>query len=89
VLCDPRDICAAPMVRAPFSGLLRLYLYDAYPGGLGIARRIFDIDQRLFAAAADLIAAATAKTVAPPASAPRWRSAPTQNLAGVLVEYLI
>ena len=55
VLCDPRDVHAAPMVRAPFSGLPTIYLYDAYPGGIGIARRIFDIDRKLFAAAEDLI----------------------------------
>ncbi|RJP30277.1 MAG: DEAD/DEAH box helicase [Candidatus Omnitrophota bacterium] len=55
VLCDPRDICAAPMVRAPFSGLPTIYLYDVYPGGIGIARRIYDIDQQIFAAADELI----------------------------------
>ncbi len=55
VLCDPKDIRSAPMVRAPFSGLPTIYLYDVYPGGIGIARRIYDIDQRLFKAAGELI----------------------------------
>ncbi|MEW6235636.1 MAG: DEAD/DEAH box helicase [Candidatus Omnitrophota bacterium] len=55
VLCDPRDLRAVPMVRAPFSGLPTIYLYDSYPGGIGIARRIYDIDQQVFAAADELI----------------------------------
>ena len=55
VLCDPRDIRSAPMVRAPFSGLPTIYLYDVYPGGIGIARRIFDIDQKMFDSAQDLL----------------------------------
>ncbi len=55
VLCDPKDIGTVPMVRAPFSGLPTIYIYDMYPGGIGIARRIFDIDQRLFEAASELI----------------------------------
>lgn len=55
VLCDPRDIRSVPMVRAPFSGLPTIYLYDTYPGGIGIARKIYDIDTRLFEAARELI----------------------------------
>lgn len=55
VLCDPRDIRPAPMVRAPHTGLPTIYLYDVYPGGIGISRRIYDIDQRLFYAAKELI----------------------------------
>ncbi len=55
VLCDPKDVSSAPMVRAPFSGLPTIYLYDMYPGGIGIARRIYDIDATIFQAAQELI----------------------------------
>lgn len=55
VLCDPRDISAAPMVRSPFSGLPTIYLFDVYPGGIGIARKIYEIDEQLFDAAEGLI----------------------------------
>lgn len=55
VLCDPKDVRSAPMVRAPFSGLPTIYIYDLYPGGIGIARRIYDIDRHLFDAADELI----------------------------------
>lgn len=90
VLCDPRDICAAPMVRAPFSGLPTIYLYDAYPGGIGIARRIFDIDQRLFAAAASLIRGCHCKSGCPSCVGPPLEiGAGGKFSAGVLVEYLV
>ncbi len=48
VLCDPKDIRSSPMVRAPFSGLPTIYLWDAYPGGIGIAQKIYELDERLF-----------------------------------------
>jgi DEAD/DEAH box helicase domain-containing protein len=65
VLCDPKDIQAAPMVRSPFSGLPTLYLYDMYPGGIGIARRIFDIDHQIFEAAEQLITECVCKNGCP------------------------
>jgi len=78
------------MVRAPFSGLPTIYLYDAYPGGIGIARRIFDIDQRLFAAAADLIRGCHCKNGCPSCVGPPLEiGADGKFSAGVLVEYLI
>ncbi len=41
VMADPADIHAQAMVRSPFTGHPTLYLYDAVPGGVGYARRIF------------------------------------------------
>ncbi len=40
VMAAPADIHALPMVRSPLSGRPTLYLYDAYPGGVGYAGRI-------------------------------------------------
>ncbi|PJA76218.1 ATP-dependent helicase [bacterium CG_4_9_14_3_um_filter_65_15] len=42
VMADPADLRALPMVRSPFTGRPTLYLYDAFPGGVGFARRLFD-----------------------------------------------
>ena len=41
VMADPRDLHAQAMVRAPFTDAPTLYLYDAVPGGVGFAGRIF------------------------------------------------
>lgn len=42
IMADPSDLHATAMVRSPFTGRPTLYLYDAFPGGVGFARRIFD-----------------------------------------------
>jgi DEAD/DEAH box helicase domain-containing protein len=42
IMADPADLHATAMVRSPFTGQPTLYLYDAFPGGVGYARRIFE-----------------------------------------------
>ena len=42
IMADPSDLHATAMVRSPFTGKPTLYLYDAFPGGVGYARCIFD-----------------------------------------------
>jgi DEAD/DEAH box helicase domain-containing protein len=42
IMADPADLHATAMVRSPFTGKPTLYLYDAFPGGVGYARRIFE-----------------------------------------------
>ncbi len=42
IMADPADLHATAMVRSPFTGNPTLYLYDAFPGGVGYARRIFE-----------------------------------------------
>ena len=41
VMADSSDLHATAMVRSPFTDRPTLYLYDACPGGVGFARRIF------------------------------------------------
>jgi len=42
VMADPSDLHATAMVRSPFTGSPTLYVYDAFPGGVGFARRIYE-----------------------------------------------
>jgi DEAD/DEAH box helicase domain-containing protein len=41
LMCDARDIGVLAQVQAPFTGRPTLYLYDAVPGGVGLAERLF------------------------------------------------
>ena len=41
VMADVKDLHAQSMVRSPFTDRPTLYLYDAVPGGVGFARRIW------------------------------------------------
>jgi DEAD/DEAH box helicase domain-containing protein len=42
LMCDPSDIRALPMVRSPFSQKPTIYLYDNFPGGVGLSFKLFN-----------------------------------------------
>lgn len=54
VMCDVSDIGA--VVDSSQLGYPALFLFDKYPGGLGLAQRGFDLVEPIFAAARELIA---------------------------------
>ena len=55
LMCDPRDLQAVAQVRSPFTERPTLFLYENQPGGVGMARRLFEIHQQLMAAARDVV----------------------------------
>lgn len=70
-LSDPRDIGAQPQVRAPHTGLPTLFLYDNVPGGVGLARKLFDVREDLFEACLALLQACSCETGCPGCIGPR------------------
>ncbi|NOX37882.1 MAG: DEAD/DEAH box helicase [Calditrichaeota bacterium] len=55
LMCDPNDIRALPMVRSPFSHIPTIYLYDNYPGGVGLSFKFFNDPLPIVEAAFQLI----------------------------------
>ncbi|MBI2424649.1 MAG: DEAD/DEAH box helicase [Candidatus Hydrogenedentes bacterium] len=55
VLCDPTDIRAQAMLRAPHSELPTVFLYETYPGGVGLAEKLYHHHHRLLEAAIALL----------------------------------
>lgn len=51
LMCDPRDLRATVQVRAPHDQRPTIYLYDAYPGGIGLADKAYDLHELLLATA--------------------------------------
>ena len=51
VMCDPRDIRPVAMLKSPYNEQPTVYLYDRYPGGIGICRSIYDRHDRIVRAA--------------------------------------
>lgn len=51
VLCDRNDFSALAMMRAPFDECPAIYVYDRYPGGIGLSRRVYNMDRRILKAA--------------------------------------
>jgi DEAD/DEAH box helicase domain-containing protein len=56
LMCDPRDLGVAAQVRSPQTGGPTIFVYDVFPGGVGLSPRLFDLHERLLDASADLIA---------------------------------
>ncbi len=52
---DPRDLRAVSQVKAPFTGLPTLYLYDNSPGGVGYSQEIYQIYRDIFKAVRKVI----------------------------------
>jgi DEAD/DEAH box helicase domain-containing protein len=55
-LCDRRDLGSWFVENYGEDGSARVYLYDAYPGGIGLAERGFGQMERLLARAHDVVA---------------------------------
>jgi DEAD/DEAH box helicase domain-containing protein len=56
LMCDPRDLGVAAQVRSPQTGSPTIFVYDVFPGGVGLSPRLFELHDQLLLAAADLIA---------------------------------
>lgn len=55
VLCGPHDVTSVPMVRAPHDELPTIYLYDQYPGGIGLARKVYELDKQILGASLEIL----------------------------------
>ena len=56
LMVDPRDLGLVSQVRSPHHEAPTMYLYEAVPGGVGLAERLFERTDELLAGAADLLA---------------------------------
>lgn len=55
VMCDKQDIHAVPEVKSVHAELPTLYLYDKYPGGIGLAEKIFEQSQEVMEKALNFV----------------------------------
>jgi len=57
IMCDRADVSVIPMIRAPFSNKPTIYVYDKYPGGVGLSKKLYGIDRLLLKATYEHISA--------------------------------
>src|SRR4030067_1017702 len=50
VMCDPKDLQAVAQVRSPFTNAPTVFLYEVHPGGVGLARGVYDAHHALLGA---------------------------------------
>lgn len=55
LMCDPQDIRVVPQVKSKHDKLPTIYFYDRYPGGIGLAERLFEIHGELLKEATEVI----------------------------------
>jgi DEAD/DEAH box helicase domain-containing protein len=55
LMCDPRDLGAVGEVRSASTRRPTVTIYEVYPGGVGCARRLYELHQVLLIDAADLV----------------------------------
>ena len=55
LMCEPRDVGTYAETRSPFTGQPTVFVYDAVPGGVGFAERLFQSQQALMEATARMI----------------------------------
>ncbi|NOQ97519.1 MAG: DEAD/DEAH box helicase [Calditrichae bacterium] len=65
IMCDRSDISVVPMIRAPFSNKPTIYVYDKYPGGVGLSKKFFTIDRLLMENTLELISGCTCENGCP------------------------
>jgi DEAD/DEAH box helicase domain-containing protein len=71
LMVDPRDLGLVTQVRSPHSEQPTIYLYEAVPGGIGLAERLWQRHDSLLSAAADLIAGCGCEAGCPACTGPR------------------
>ena len=47
LMCDPHDIHSATQMRSPYTGKPTIFIYDSYPGGLGLSEKLYRIHAKL------------------------------------------
>jgi DEAD/DEAH box helicase domain-containing protein len=57
LMCDPRDLGATSEVRSISTQRPTVTIYEVYPGGVGYARRLYELHQELLRDAAALVRA--------------------------------
>lgn len=85
-LCDPRDIGSEAHVRSPYSELPTVYLYDAVPGGVGLADKLFDVRDDLVEACLAVALACDCEWGCPACVGPQVEAkSPAKRVAQVLL----
>jgi DEAD/DEAH box helicase domain-containing protein len=55
LMCDPHDIGVLPQVNADFTKAPTVFVYDSYPGGVGLSDKLYALRDTLFQSAAELV----------------------------------
>jgi len=55
LMCDPRDLGAYAETRAPHTGTPAVFVYERYPGGVGMSARLLETATAVIRAGHELV----------------------------------
>ena len=87
ILCDPMDIRVVPQAMSPFTGKPTVYVYDRYPGGVGLAEQVFAREEEILSAAAEVLTGCRCPHGCPSCVGPEMDVGPRGK--GIAHEYLL
>jgi DEAD/DEAH box helicase domain-containing protein len=89
LMSDPRDLRVVPQVKAPFTDLPTVYVYDAYPGGIGLSEKLYDILEAVLEACLSHVSSCSCESGCPSCSGTVLEAGPqAKNLTRVALERL-
>jgi DEAD/DEAH box helicase domain-containing protein len=91
LMCDPADIAVWPEIKATFTGVPTVFLYDRVPGGIGFSKRLFGLHGQMLGNAARMIAQCACERGCPSCVGPTGAVEPNAKLAtlrliGIMVD---
>lgn len=55
VMCDQADLSVVPKIKAPHNEKPTIFIYDKYPGGIGLSKKLYEAMPELLNRAAEMI----------------------------------
>ncbi|TMU86799.1 DEAD/DEAH box helicase [Bacillus sp. BHET2] len=55
VMCDPSDIFVVPQIKAAHNEKPTIFIYDRYPGGIGLSEKVYDQIERILQETSSMI----------------------------------
>jgi len=70
LMCDPKDLGGFAETRSPHTGAATVFVYERYPGGVGMSARLFDLQRSVLAAAHQLVSSCPCEHGCPSCAGP-------------------
>jgi DEAD/DEAH box helicase domain-containing protein len=86
VLCDRADLSVVPKVKAPHNGLPTVFVYDKYPGGVGLSQKVYESMPELLGKAREMTAGCGCASGCPSCIGPVTEGAQAKRALLILLE---
>lgn len=88
-MCSPTDLHATVLIRDLATGSPTIYLYDSYPGGIGLAERVFREPLEVYHTALEMVTACPCEDGCPSCIGPQSGATRAKPLATHLLQNVV